>query len=355
MSGFPNISRRLHRRPRKWRPNEGVSRSWGAPAWTHLLALSLALSLLVAVQPALGASMARPVKIGWLSMFSISTPMSLGMVDGLEKLGYRKDDDFVLGTISVDERHGELPGAARRLIQLAPDILVGDNIAAAALLGMSPRQPIFFVVPFDPVQAGLVPSYNRPGGKVTGVALLHTALIPKSLELFLALVPGMKRVLVPYDKKEMEERTSVTRQSLHAQARTAGVELVFLPLGSVAQAREALKELKGYRVDGVLTLSNIHFNEALVVESASREKIPMMAQTNFFAERGALAHYGADLYGAGRQLARLVGKVMEGEDLANIPVEVHNRVQFVVNLRTAKRLGIKIPPRVLYRADRIIR
>ncbi len=199
----------------------------------------------------------------------------------------------------------------------------------------------------DPIGLGLIQSFARPGGNITGVADLHLELGPKRLEVFREIVPGLKRVLSLYDAADAD---AVAGAKLYRDAAHGlGIVLVEQAVRTAAEAQATLTRISKGEVDGILAprqgSSNI---PGFVLEAASQQAIPTMVDASFWVERGALASYGADMHETGRQAARLVDKILKGAKPAEIPVEVNPKVEFVINLKVAKALGLTIAPEVLY-------
>lgn len=201
---------------------------------------------------------------------------------------------------------------------------------------------------------GLVQSFARPGGRITGVTDLRLELDPKRLEIFHEMVPGLKRVLYLYDPTNA---SSVARAKVyHNAAHHIGIELIEKKVRTEEEARATLARVRKGEVDGILRPASSSLNiPGFILEAAAQRAIPTMFNSAFWVERGALASYGPDVYETGRQAARLVDKVIKGVNPAEIPVEVNTKIEFAINLKVAKALGLKIAPEVLYRADRLIR
>ena len=216
------------------------------------------------------------------------------------------------------------------------------------------RIPIVFSAVGDPVGLGLIQSFARPGGNITGVTDLQLELSPKRLEVFHEIVPGLKRVLFPYDAADAY---AVAEARVYREAaRRLGIELVEKPVRTAEEAQATLAQISKDEVDGILMPASLSLNiPGFVLEATSQRAIPTMFNIAFWVERGALASYGPDLHETGRQAARLVDKILKGANPAEIPVEVNPKIEFVINLKVAKALGLTIAPEVLYRADRIIR
>ena len=230
----------------------------------------------------------------------------------------------------------------------------GGVNAAKAAQGATQSIPIVFTNVDDPVAFGLVQSYARPGGNLTGVTDLAFQLGPKRLELFREMIPGLQRVLFPYDAADS---VSVKELQIYRQAADhLGIEVVELAMRTQAEAQEALTRSLNETVQGILSPRHLYLNiPGFVIQATSGRAIATMFPDDFFVERGGLASYGPDLYESGRLAARLVDKILKGVTPSEIPVEVNNKIEFAINLKVAKQLGLTLPPEVLYRADRIIR
>jgi putative tryptophan/tyrosine transport system substrate-binding protein len=249
----------------------------------------------------------------------------------------------------------ELAEAARELVRHGVDIIVtaeGGNTAKAAQAATS-RIPIVFMGGSDPVGIGLVQSLARPGGNITGTADLDIELGPKRMEIFSELVPGLKRLLVPYDATN---RYIVAQLPAYREAaRRLGLTLVEKPLRTEEEAQATLARTRRGDVDGILAPRFLSLNiPGFVLDVAQKQALPTMFYGFFFVEHGGLVAYSASDAQLGRQAARLVDKILNGSKPANLPVEQPTTFELVINLKTAKTLGLKIPQSVLLRADRVI-
>jgi len=272
-------------------------------------------------------------------------------------LGYREPEQFVLGVRFTQGDRDALPAAARELVQYGVDLIFADSVSAAKAAQMTPtRIPIVFNGwGGNLVEMGLIESFDRPGGNITGVSSLDIELGPKRLELFRDLVPGLHRVLLPYDANDASSVAAV--RVYREAARRLGLVLVEQAVQTQAEAQAALTQVRKGEVDGILVSAGISLNiPGFIVETAGQQGIPTMFDVAFFVDRGeGLASYGPDGSSLGRQAARLVDKILKGMKPAEIPVEVISRFEFVINLKVAKTLGLTIAPEVLYRADRLVR
>jgi putative tryptophan/tyrosine transport system substrate-binding protein len=296
----------------------------------------------------------RPVRIGVLTESWGPTPQVIGLRDGLTELGYQEDRDYFLGIRFTQGNRAALPAAARELVELGVDLIFADTNGAKAAQLATSQIPIVFASENDPIGDGVVQSFARPGGNITGVADLTRDLGPKRLQLFQEMIPGLRRVLFPYDASSAAALKEA--ETYRRAARQLGIELVEKPVRTPEEARDVLSRLQPDEVDGVLPPICCALNiPGFVLDIMTPKHIPAMFESAFWPERGAVASYGQDFYESGRQAARLVDKILKGQKPGEIPVEVNSKLEFVINLKTAKAMGLTIAPEVLFQADRIIR
>lgn len=335
-----------------------VSRGKGGGE-VRMARLVIALLLVSSAFFASGASAGErtgPIRIGQLTESWGPTPATVGLRDGLEELGYRENEDFVIGVRFTQGDRKALPMAARELVKLGVDLIfmTGIHGAKAARMATSEIPIVFAGAIGDPVELGLIQSFARPGGNITGVTDLDLELGPKRLEIFRELLPGLKRVLFLYESTDpyIVAAASAYRDA----ARRLGIVLVEKAARTQEEAEANLAEVRKGDVDGLLAPSVLSLNiPGFVLQAASRCGIPSMFGQSFWVEQGALASYGPDYYASGRQAARLVDKILKGENPARIPVETNPNIEFAINLKTAETLGLKITPAMLYRANRVVK
>ena len=294
----------------------------------------------------------RPVQIGALTESWGPTPAIVGLRDGLQTLGYREDKDFTIGVRFTQGASTELQAAALELVRRGADIIVtteGGNTAKAAQMATD-RIPIVFIGGGDPVELGLVKSLARPGGNLTGIASLDVELAPKRLEIFREMVPGLKRVLFVYDATNRHAVEQL--EPYRAAARILGLTLVERPARNQEEAGAIISGLRRGDVDGIFAPRVLSLNIPGFI--VAKGTFPTMFQAAFFAERGGLASYGAADGDLGRQAARLVDRILKGAKPADLPVEQPTKFELVINLKTAKALGLSIPTSLLQRADRLV-
>jgi putative ABC transport system substrate-binding protein len=299
----------------------------------------------------------RPFLIGALTASWGPTPHIPGLRDGLIELGYREYKQFDIGVRFTKGNIAALPEAARQLVQHGVDIIFAAgaiDVAKAAQTATTQVPIVFASAGGDPTKSGLIQSFARPGGNTTGVTGLGLELSPKRLEMFHELIPGLKRVLFLYDANHGSSVAAA--KAYRGTARRLGMVLVERAVRTEQEAQTALAQLQKEAVDGILQPPGVSLNiSGFILEAAAQRRLPTMAEATFWVERGALVSYGPDYYASGRQAARLVDKILKGADPAEIPVEVNSKIEFAINLKTAKALGLTIPPEVLYQANRIVR
>jgi putative ABC transport system substrate-binding protein len=269
--------------------------------------------------------------------------------------GYRENQDFVIGVRFTQGDIAALPQAARELVEQGIDILFTVNPAPAKAAQIATnRIPIVFYGAGDPIGLGLIQSFARPGGNITGVTDLDLELDSKRLEIFKEMIPGITRVLFPYDPSDAfaVAQAKIYRES----ARRLKITLIEKTVGTQKEAQATFDGIRENEIHGIVVPRSLSFNiPGLALEVMSQQRVPTMFFGPWYVEQGGFASYGPDFYQSGRQAARLVDKILKGTNPGQIPVEVNNNIEFVVNLKVATALGIKIAPEALYRATRVIR
>jgi putative ABC transport system substrate-binding protein len=253
-------------------------------------------------------------------------------------------------------------GDLQRLPEFAADmvrrrvsvIFTGNNVGALAAKAATSDIPIVFIVGLDPVAMGLVSSINRPGGNATGVSFRVSALEPKRFELLRILLPQVSSVgaLVNPDNPNAANHV----RDLKAAASPSGLQLLILEARSVADFDVAFAMLVQQRAGALLVTSDPLFNRQRLrlVELAARNAIPAMYPWRDFTDAGGLMSYGHSLSDAFRQAGVYTGRILKGDKAADLPVWQPTKFEFVINLKTAKMLGVDIPPTLLTFADEVI-
>ena len=318
------------------------------------------LFLLVALKPLLvwevgAAERTTPIKIGALTDSWGPTPGIVGLRDGLEKLGYRENKDFMLGVRFTQGDVAALPAAARQLVQQGVDVLFTVNPAATkAAQAATKKIPIVFYGAADPIGLGLIQSFARPGGNITGITDIDLELDTKRLAVLKEMIPGLKRVMFSYNASETF--SAAQAKNFRDTARQLNLTLIEKPVRTQDEAQATFASVRRSDVQGIVMPRSLSLNIlGFAVEATSQRGIPTMFFTSWWVDNGGLASYGSDLHESGRMAARLVDKIIKGEKPTEIPVEVNQHIEFVVNLKVANASGIKIAPEALYKANRIIR
>jgi len=301
------------------------------------------------------AERATPIKIGVLTDSWGPTPGVVGLRDGLEKLGHRENKDFVLGVRFTQGDVAALPAAARELVRQGVDVLFTANPAAAkAAQAVTKNIPIVFYGAADPIGLGLIQSFARPGGNITGITDIDLELDGKRLEVLKEMIPGLKRVMFSYNASDTF--SAAQAKNFRDTSRQLGITLIEKPVRTQDEAQATFASVRRSDVQGIVMPRSLSLNIlGFAVEATSQRGIPTMFFTSWWVENGGLASYGSNIHESGRMAARLVDKIIKGEKPAEIPVEVNQHIEFVVNLKVAKASGIKIAPEALYKANRIIR
>jgi putative ABC transport system substrate-binding protein len=267
--------------------------------------------------------------------------------------------------IATEYRYAEgkadrYPGLAAELVRLKVDIIVvpAGIIATRAAKNATKTIPIVMVGQgLDPVQEGLVESLARPGGNVTGVTNLATELGGKRLELLKEAIPKLLRVAVLYDPA-IPRSLFETKEVLPGAARALKLTLQPLEVRTADDFERVFAALKKQRPDGLYVLGTgtlMRTNEHRTVGFALKSGLPSMYVIRGAVEAGGLMYYGADFADSYRRVAYYVDKILKGAKPADLPVEQPKKFELVINLKTAKQIGVTIPQSMLYRADKVIK
>jgi len=297
---------------------------------------------------------AMPV-IGFLGAGSPGSQAALvaAFREGLSQTGWAEGQNVMIEYRWAEGHLDQLPVLAADLVDRKVDVIaaMAGTPPAVAAKGATSTIPIVFSGG-DPVERGLVASLARPGGNLTGVSSLD--LSPKRLEMLSELVPGTKSIaLLVNPNNPFAESTTTNAQEA---ARTKGVQLHVLKASTESEINAAFTTLAQTHVDGLIQPSDALFNSRLdqLVALASRHAVPTIYAWREYPAAGGLISYGPSLTGIWRQLGIYAGKILNGAKPADLPVQQPTIFELVVNLNTAKALGLTIPPSILGRADEVI-
>ncbi|MGH7950056.1 MAG: ABC transporter substrate-binding protein [Candidatus Binataceae bacterium] len=335
------------------RPETRAGGVWRRHCALVLALLTFALPLPLDAQPA-------PMipKIGLLTP---SSPAGSGHLveafrQGFRELGYVEGKTFVLEARYGDGRSERLTELARELVRLKPNVIVtSTDLATAAVRRQSRTIPIVMALSTDPVGTGFVASLARPGGNVTGLSNITAELGGKRLELLTEAVPGLSRVAFLWnpdvrgavlDYKETEARARSLRLALHS-----------LEISTAEDLDRAFATLTGERVQAfVVAAANIVMfaRRAAIARFAQSNRLASMYAAKEYVDAGGLMSYGASVSDMFRRSALYVDKILKGANPGDLPVEQPTKFELVINLKTAKALGLTIPQSLLLRADQVI-
>jgi putative ABC transport system substrate-binding protein len=283
-------------------------------------------------------------------------PFIAAIKEGLRQTGYVEGRNVAIEYRWAEGQYDRLPQLASELVQsgVAVMILVGGGATTAAAKAATATIPIVVVMGDDPVKTGAVAALNRPGGNVTGVSLLSVAMEAKRLQLLheLASNVGVVAIVVNPNNPQADEQL----QELQAAARTLGVHVEAFKAGSPSEIDTAFANLVQRRAGALLMAADAFFNtrkEQFIVLSA-RHALPMIFPYREFPAAGGLMSYGTSLADAYRQEGVYAGRILKGEKPAQMPVQQAVKVELVINLQTARALGLTIPLSLLGRADEVI-
>ena len=278
-----------------------------------------------------------------------------GLREGLKDLGWQEGSQYILHLRDVRGDRKVVEETARALEREEVDLIY--SLATSVTLAVkraTVKVPIVFYVGTDPVVVGLVKSFAKPGGRLSGVLSLSTELTAKRLQILKEMTPKLRRVGAFYDPDSVPARESAA--AAREAARQLRLELVEWHVRSVEELRAGLQALKPGEVDALVHVSDALFTSEtkFVVEMAKTKKLPTISIERSFVSEGGLSSYGVNFHAVGRQTAKYVQRVLSGTSPAELPVERIDRFELVLNLKTAKSIGLTIPQSLLGRADEVI-
>jgi putative ABC transport system substrate-binding protein len=318
---------------------------------------ALAVALLAVPRAAQGQTPAKVPRIGFLSVLSLTdNPHDLeAFQQGLRELGYVEGQNIAIEYRFAEGRPERLPALAAELVRLKVDVIVTAAPAAPEAAQRATNTiPIVFAVVGDPVAVGLVASVARPGGNITGLSSMAPEVVGKQLELLKEVAPKISRMAVLQNPSNQAHPP--TLRQAEGAARALGVQLHIVQAGSPAEIEAAFATMSSQRAGGVLVLRDSFFlaQRAQIAALAAKDRLPSVYGLKEQAEAGGLMAYGASTPPMYRRAATYVDKILKGAKPADLPVEQPTKFELVINLKTAKALGLTIPQSLLQRADEVI-
>jgi putative ABC transport system substrate-binding protein len=319
---------------------------------------TLAGSLLAVPLSAGGQSARKVYRIGILALGATSdlvgpqprSPAANALLRGLRELGYVYGEHFVTESRGSDGKPERFRSLAAELVRLPVDVIVAAGPALPALKQTTSTIPIVMAAHIDPVGEELVQSLWRPGGNVTGLSLQNVETTGKRLEILKEFVPGKAPVAV------LQDRAALDSHEAAAVARERGWKLLFFDVRDAGKLDAAFRAATDARAGALLVLGGgVFFPQAeRIAELATRSRLPAMYGLRTYVEAGGLVSYGPDINDIWRRAASYVDRILKGAKPADLPVEQPTKFELVINLKTAKALGLTIPPSLLLRADQVI-
>ena len=316
-----------------------------------LAALALACGWRASAQPK------RVLRVAWVSTERPDRPSRNfdAFRAGLRELGYVQGRNLVIDTWWGDGSREQVERLVPQMLGARPDVvLASGGLALGALIRSGVRLPTVFSVSADPVAAGFVQSFARPGGHMTGVSLFTLALVGKRLELLKEIVPGARKVALIANPQHPGESQELA--AAQAAAAPLGLAVRYFPVKGQAELEAALADIARQRDDAIVAFADgftMSFGSRIAAFSL-QHRIPAIDGWAQFAQQGNLLIYGPVIEEVHRRLAAFVDRIANGAKPADLPVELPTQVELVVNLKTARAIGLAIPAAVLLRADEVI-
>ena len=317
---------------------------------------ALSAMILAGCLPADAQQPGKAHRIGYISGRSGAGPLDEVFKTALRELGYVEGQNISITYRWAEEKMDRLPALAVDLVQLKVDVIVTETTPAAqAAKKATTAIPIVMALSGDAVGAGLVASLARPGANITGLTFIGTDLGGKWVELLKEMSPKTSR-LAYLANPELTPEVLVFK-AMQPVAQGLGMTIKSVEARSQNDFKRAFSEMKQARVDSLVVSPNVVYvqNRKLIVDLAAQQRLPAIYGRSEFVDAGGLASYGTSFPDLYRRAAIFVDKILKGAKPADLPVEQPMKFEFVINLKTAKQIGLTIPQSVLYRADEVIK
>jgi putative tryptophan/tyrosine transport system substrate-binding protein len=318
----------------------------------------VATLLLTHVQLAEAQQAIKIPQIGYLEggPLSAHTSRMEAFRQGLRELGYEEGKNILIEWRFGDGKLDRLPALATELVGLKVAVIVtGGTAQTRAAKQATSTIPIVMAQDNDPVASGVVESLARPGGNITGLTNFAPELSSKRLEILREVVPKLSRVAV-LGTSNVPSYALVMKE-LELAAKMLGMKLQYLDILEPKDVETAFRAAAEGRADGITTFASamVVAQRVQIVELAAKNRLPGIYHNSQFSEAGGLMFYGVNVFDLDRRAAAYLDKILKGANPADLPVEQPTKFELVINLKTAKQIGITIPPHVLARADRVVK
>ena len=318
----------------------------------RLGALAIMLANLAAPLAAEGQMAGKVWRIGWLDFTPGVWPWEV-FRDGLRELGYVEGKNLIVESRYASPDPGRYPALAAELVAAKPDVILalGGDVTPFVRAATG-TIPIVMVVSNDPVAAGLVASMGRPGANVTGVTFVSSDLVAKRLQFLKEMAPRVSRVGVLWNPDHVDPEYRETQKA----AQALGMRVQSLEVRNAGDLDAAWQSASATRVEAVIAVSSrlMTTNRQQIIESSRERRLLLASGWGPWAKEGALFSYGPDLNAMTRRAASYVDKILKGAKPGDLPVEQPTKFELVINLKTAKALGLTIPQTILFQADQVI-
>jgi putative tryptophan/tyrosine transport system substrate-binding protein len=334
--------------------NEGRAKTMSRKIFVWLLATVFLAAISVAEAQKPAGKVARIAYLGNEQSRTLS-PRELAFLQGLRDHGWIEGQNIMIERTYWKNRADRLPAIAEEIVGLKPDVIVTTTGSAALAVKKATRTiPIVMTASADAVTQGIVASLARPGGNVTGLTNITPDLAGKQLELLKEAFPKVSQVAVLYCPPSGGTVGDKRKSELDAAAQAMKVRLQFLEVSGPEKIESALQAATRERADAMF-VADCSVIPPQTVELVAKAKLPAIYSTSRFAEAGALMVYGPSGTDLARRAATYVDKILKGTKPADLPVEQPTKFELIINLKTAKQIGLTIPPSVLARADKVIK
>ncbi len=302
----------------------------------------------------------QPAKVWRVGMLETASPELNGanlsaFYKGLRELGYVAGQNLVIEYRSTDGRNERLPDFVSELIRLKVDLIVlRGTPQVLAVKNATSTIPVVMAAVANPVGLGIVADLAHPGGTITGLTSFVTEVEAKRIELLKEIVPGMRRVAAIWDSSN--PTTAIQLEGQQTAARSLAIEITHLPVQNAADVSRAFEAAINERIDAIVVAIDTvtSTNRRQIVDLAARYRLPAIYASREFVDDGGLMTYGVSYPQLYYRAASFVDKILKGAKPADIPVEQPTKLELILNLKTAKALGLAIAPSVLARADEVI-